>query len=350
MREISDLLKTGVDLGDFPGASYAIVYKNNKIDYDYIGYRQLKPFKVVNDGQEIYDCASLTKVICTTTMVMKLIEEHKISLTTLISDILPKFRHNDITIYQLLTHSSGLPADIPNAKSLKNRDMVLTKIYDFDLINKPGNRIVYSDVGFILLGIIIEKITGKMLDVYADEIIFKPLNMIDSSYHPVKERCAPTEFRDDDVYRGLLIGQVHDEKAFALNGVAGHAGLFSTVKDISKFIMSILNNDGLVLKPETVDLLFPLQISDINQQGKELFRSLGWEKPTMGGTAGDEVSFENTILHTGFTGCNMWVEREKGIGFVMLSNAVHPLRTGNNILKYRNQIGNIILTSRRVNR
>lgn len=347
MLEVSNLLKKGVELGDFPGASYAIVYKQGIIDYDFVGYRQIEPFKVFNNGNEIYDCASLTKVICTTTLIMKLIEEQRIRLETLVSDILPGFKHKDIRVFHLLTHSSGLPADIPKAKTLKNRAMVLDKVFDFDLINPVGEKIIYSDIGFILLGLIIEELTGSTIDVFAHKVIFQPLNMVDSSYHPVKERCAPTEVRDDEVFKGLLQGMVHDEKAFALGGVAGHAGLFSTVKDLSKFILSILNNDGRVLKPETVEMLFALQANDISESGTRLVRALGWDKPTKGGTAGDLVSFEHTILHTGFTGCNIWIEREKGIGFVMLSNAVHPKRNRNGIIKYRNIIGNIILSSRR---
>lgn len=347
MQEITNLLKSGVLANDFPGASYAIVYSDGKLDYDFVGYRQVEPYKVINTGSEIYDCASLTKVICTTTMIMKLIETNKLALNTLVSDILPRFKHKEITVYQLLTHCSGLPADIPKANTLKNKAMVLNKIYEFDLINPPGKKIIYSDIGFILLGQIIEKITNKSLASYAHEIIFKPLKMEDSSYHPNKARCAPTEFRDDEEFKGLLQGLVHDEKAFALGGEAGHAGLFSTVNDLAKFILSILNNDGLILNNATVDSLFNLQETDMKDNGTKLVRALGWNKPTKGGTAGDKVSFDNTILHTGFTGCNIWIEREKGIGFVMLSNAVHPYRNRNNIIKYRNRIGNIILSSRR---
>jgi CubicO group peptidase (beta-lactamase class C family) len=347
MKAISDLLKEGVQKGDFPGATYAIVYKDGTIDYDFVGYRQLEPNLIKNDGSEIYDCASLTKVISTTTLIMQLIEEEKIGLQTKIKDVLPDFKHKDILVEHLLTHTSGLPADIPHAKTLTNRDMVLKKIYDFDLINPVGEKVVYSDIGFILLGLIIEKITGKTMDENAKEKIFKPLNMDDSSYHPDKDRCAPTEFRNDEVFQGLLQGQVHDEKSFAMGGLAGHAGLFSTSRDLSKFILSILNNDGAILKPETVNTLFKCQASKLGNQGNVLHRALGWNKPSIGGTAGDYSSFEDTILHTGFTGCNLWIERKRGIGFVMLSNAVHPYRNRNNIIKYRNQIGNMILSSRR---
>ena len=155
---------------------------------------------------------------------------------------------------------------------------------------------------------------------------------------------CPTEVRDDSVYKGLLQGIVHDEKAFALNGISGHAGLFSTASDISKFILSFINNDEVVLKKATVDELFKLREKDINKNNKSLVRALGWDKPTLGGTAGDNVSIDHTIIHTGFTGCNMWIEREHGIGFVMLSNAVHPRRENNSIVKYRNKISNMIIS------
>lgn len=343
MKQITNLLKEGVINEHFPGCSYAVIYKDDKIDTDFVGYKQILPTKIKNNGTEIYDCASLTKVISTTTMTMKLIEENQLSLDTKISDVLPRFIHTGVTVFNILTHSTGLPADIPNATALRNKNDVEQKVYEFDLIYPTGKRIVYSDVGFILLGWMIEDITNQPLDVYAYETIFKPLNMIDTSYKPDTSRCAPTEYRDDTVYTGLLQGMVHDEKSFALSGVSGHAGMFSTVKDISKFIQSILRNDGVILKPKTVTMLFELRMEDISDKGTRLVRTLGWDKPTFGGTAGNNVSFENTIVHTGFTGCNVWIERELGIGFVMLSNAVHPKRSLNNIIRYRNRIGNIIV-------
>jgi len=344
MEDVNILLNKGVELGHFPGASYAIVYANGHIDYDVVGYRQLFPKKVKNNGSEIYDCASLTKVISTTTMIMKLIEEGKLSLDTKVSSVLPQFKHQDISVYHLLTHSSGLPADIKRAKALVNRTDVLEKIFSYDLINHTGMNIVYSDIGYILLGLMIETITQKTLNEYAKEVVFDPLGMDDTSYQPDKNRCAPTEYRDDDVYQGWLQGLVHDEKSFAMGGLAGHAGMFSTTKDIAKFILSILNNDGKVLQKKSVNSLFPVQISDERSDGTVLVRSLGWNKPTPKGTAGDMVDFDNTILHTGFTGCNVWIERSKGVGFVMLSNAVHPKREGNRIIQYRNTIGNLILS------
>lgn len=346
MEAITTLLQEGVKKGDFPGASYAIVFRDGFVDTDDVGYKQLLPEKVLLEKDTIYDCASLTKVISTTTMVFKLIEAGLLSLDTSVASVLPCFKHQAIKVKHLLTHSSGLRADIPRAKTLVDKDDVIKRMLALDLQYGVGEHVVYSDIGYILLGLMIEKITQKTLAQYAKEVIFDPLDMRDTSYHPDPNRTAPTEFRDDDVFRGLLKGKVHDEKAFALGGEAGHAGLFSTVRDLSKFILSFLNNDGQVLRPETVDMLFPVQIEDQPHQGVSLVRSLGWNKPTKGGTAGDFASVEDTILHTGFTGCNLWIERQRGIGFVMLSNAVHPKRENNNIIKYRRLIANIILSDK----
>ncbi len=346
MKEITELLNQGVKQGDFPGAAYAVVYKNGLIDKDFVGYKQIYPKQILNNGSELYDVASLTKVIVTTTLLMKLIENKKTSLNSKISDILPNFKHKEVTIFDLLTHSSGLLADIPNAKTLRNKSDVLNKVFSFDLEYPTGKNVVYSDIGFIILGIIVEKLSKKTLNEFAKEIIFRPLKMKDTSFFPDKSRSAPTEYRNDEVYTGLLKGIVHDEKAFALGGVSGHAGMFSTTDDLSKFILSILNNDELILKKETVDMLFIPRIEVLTDKGSKIIRALGWDKPTKGSTAGDYVSFEDTILHTGFTGCNLWIDRSRGIGFVMLSNAVHPHRENNNIRKYRNKIGNIILPNK----
>lgn len=342
IKEINALLKEGVNNEHFPGASYCIVYANGKTTCNHVGYKRLFPNKELNCGNEIYDVASLTKVISTTTMIMKLIEDGKLSLDTKIFTILPRLKHEGITIYDLLTHSSGLPADISRAATLKNREEVLDRIYEMNLIYKKNEHIVYSDVGFILLGLVIENITLMDLDQYSKLVVFNPLKMNDTSYHPDVLRSAPTELRNDDIYKGYLTGFVHDEKAFAMKGLSGHAGLFSTTHDIAKFILAILQNK-FVLNKETLDMLFPLREKKTHPDGHLLQRALGWDKPTIGGTAGDHVSFDNTIVHTGFTGCNIFIDRKHQVGFVMLSNAVHPKRNQNGIIPYRNKIGNLIV-------
>lgn len=340
---IKSLLEEGVKKEHFPGAHFLVVYKDGRTMKDFVGYKELYPTKILNTGNEIYDCASLTKVISTTTMIMKLIEENKLSLETEVFDILKRFKHKGIKIKHLLTHTSGLKADVRNSYLMSTNEDVLSAIYSSELQNEIGKHIVYSDIGYMLLGEIIKTLTNKELNEYAEEVIFSKLGMNDTGYRPDVTRCAPTEYRDDDVYKGYLRGKVHDEKAYALNGLAGHAGLFSTVDDIGKFILSFLRNDESVLKKETVDSLFVLRAKEEREKRVPLVRSYGFDKPTIGGTAGDYVSFEDTIVHTGFTGCNLWIDRLHGVGFVMLSNAVHPKREMNNIIQYRNKIGNMII-------
>lgn len=341
MKEIDKLLQEGVDQQHFPGANYAIVNKDGTIDFGSIGYMQTTPFKVNNSIHTIYDCASLTKVISTTTLILQLIEKGVISLDSMLRTFLPRLKH-PITVYDCLTHSSGLPADIPNAKTLKSKKQVEDYVYNVSLQYETSTKIIYSDIGYILLGFLIEELEKKPISSCANERIFKPLQMRDTSYQPDPNKTAPTEYRDDTVYQGLLQGKVHDEKSFALQGESGHAGMFSTVLDVSKFIQSILRNDGQVLKPETVDLLFKEQIS--YQSTYLIQRALGWDKPTVGGTSGAFTSYPDTILHTGFTGCNIWIDRKVGLGFVLLSNGVHPERNMNKIHKYRGIIADIILS------
>lgn len=345
-HEIEHLLQKGVENHHFPGAHYAVVYKNGNLISGYVGYKQTDPEPIVLDGQEIYDCASLTKVISTTTIVMKLIENKQLSLHTKVVEILPNFKHPEINVYHLLTHTSGLPADIARAYTLKNKDDVLTKVFEAPLLNPVGSTIVYSDIGFILLGLMIQKVTKKLYYQTAEELVFKPLGMNRSSYHPEKEECAPTELREDDIYHGYLQGLVHDEKSFALSGNAGHAGLFSCTKDIALFIRMFLQEQDSVLSKHTMDELCKAREYGTTANGAPLIRALGWDKPTPGGTSGDYTDFEQTIVHTGFTGCNMWIDRKQGVGFVMLSNAVHPKRNKNGIIPYRKQIANIILSNK----
>jgi CubicO group peptidase (beta-lactamase class C family) len=344
LNEIKEMLLEGVLKKHFPGAHFAIVYKNQDPLIDYVGYKQIYPEFIECQGDEIYDVASLTKVVSTTTIIMKLIEDKKLTLDTKVSEILNWFTHKEISIYDLLTHTSGLPADIPRANTLKDRNDVVSKIRETKLKEEKGKYVIYSDIGFILLGLAIEKITNKSLNDCGQEMIFKPLNMKDTSYFPNIKRTAPTEYREDDVYHGLLQGKVHDEKAFALGG-AGHAGLFSTVKDLSIFIKAILENQ-FVLKSQTLDMLFEVREQKPSLNGTSLKRALGWDKPTEGSSSSELSDFEQTILHTGFTGCNMFIDRKNGIGFVLLSNAVHPKRELNKIIGYRKLIAQKIYECR----
>lgn len=339
MDRIKSFLQKGVDEARFPGAHYALVTKDN-LTTDFVGYKQLYPTKEVLSGDEIYDVASLTKVISTTTLILKLVDDNLLSLDTKLQSILGRYKHPHTTIKELLIHASGLPADVPKIRTVKSKEAVMDIIFSMDLIYEPNTKVVYSDVGFILLGKVIEKMYGMPIDEAAQKYIFDPLGMLDSGYRPEVDRVAPTEDHDDDFSKGLLKGKVHDEKSYLLEGLAGHAGLFSTVYDIGLFIQSILN-DRFVLSKDMTDRLFLPQITD-DSLGYKVTRTLGYLKPYEDSFAGSKHDFDNTIGHTGFTGCHMFIDKKNYIGFVLLSNAVHPKRSLNRIIGLRNELGNII--------
>lgn len=326
IEKIKELLLKGVKEKAFPGGQFCLVTKK-EIKCEYFGYKSYEPL-TLNDGSEVYDVASLTKVIITTTLIMSLIEKDKLKLETKVSQLLPRFKHQDITIYDLLIHSSGLPADVPRSNKIKSKEELFNLIYEFDTSYLKGEKVVYSDVGFILLGLIVEKLYGLPINEVANEVIFSKLKMNNSTYRPDVLKAAPTEKREDEVYSGYLTGLVHDEKAFIMNGLAGHAGLFSTAFDIGKFIQSILNNE-FVLTNETVKEIFKTRIIKEGRWGLTN-RGLGWEKPT------DDK--DKIIMHTGFTGCNMWIDLNLQKGFVLLTNGVHPKREKNNVFPYRKKI------------
>lgn len=331
---IKDILQQGVENKDFPGGQFCYI-KNDQILCDTVGFKQIEPVIIQNTGDEIYDVASLSKVLSTTILAHKLIEDGVWTLDTLLKDILKRFNHDGITIKDLLIHSSGLKADIQRANKLTSRKELIEKLYQESPYYDKGSMVVYSDIGYLLLGLAIEQTLEMPLDEAAYKCIFMPLGMHDTSYHPDKTRTAPTEFRDDTVYKGLLNGVVHDEKSFAMNGIAGHAGLFSTAKDIAIFIKAILD-DTFVLKRATVLKMSMLEIEQKDQYGNLKARSLGYEKPSQ-----DHVLYpyqDEVIMHTGFTGCNMMINLKRKTGFVLLTNAVHPKRDMNHIFAYRNQI------------
>ena len=341
-------LEECVSNGAFPGATYAVVTPNN-VTLDFVGKRELYPNVVENSLDTIYDMASLTKVVSTTTLAMILLEQGKLRLGDKVKDFLPRFRYDNVTIWNLMTHTAGLKEGVGGRKDNISKEELINKIYNMEQIYTPGTKIIYSDCGFILLGFIIEAITKKPLNIVAKELLFDPLEMYDTGYLPKdKERCAATEYRDDLSFKGYCKGFVHDETAGALEGVAGHAGLFSTASDMVHFIQMFLN-DGVykgkrILSKATIDMLYRVQVKEY--AGLEMFpkgRHIGWQALEVGSSAGDLVS-PNTILHTGFTGTNLWIDRTNKIGFVMLSNRVHPTRNNSLHLHARATSANIVMS------
>ena len=328
IKELNNLIQGFIDDGAFPGANYVLVV-GNKSYYGSLGKKALFPNVEENDIDTLYDMASVSKVISTTTCILKLMEQGKLRLYGSVSSYLPRFKHENITIFNLMTHTSGMQEGISNCTTAKSKEEVLDRLYSYDLRYEVEKKIIYSDLNYIMLGEIVEKITGKPLDVYAKEVLFDPLEMFDTGYKPVdKKRCAPTEERNDATYRGMVRGDVHDETAYACGGVAGHAGVFSTVKDIEHFIKMILNKgvykNHRILSEPVIDRLFVPQVSekhDLIENYKR--RGLGWIVNSQCSSAGDFTSYEDTILHTGFTGTNIWIDRKNNVDGMFLHELRH---------------------------
>lgn len=347
IQGLNDLIYEAIKNEVFPGANYCLVA--DQVYLNSFGNKSLYPNQEINNIDTIYDLASVSKVISTTTAIMLLLEAGKIRLYDAVSLYLPRFRHSDIVIWDLLTHTSGLPADVHRANKIKSKEELLEQIYGCDLVYPKNTKIVYSDIGFMLLGFIIEEVSKMSLNVFAKQNIFDKLEMFDTGYCPQKKlRCAPTELRNDEIYHGYLQGDVHDEKAYILGGVAGHAGVFSTAKDLSHFIKMILN-DGIYngkqfLSKPTIDLLYTKQVEVKNGMSLDVdSRGLGWIVKGNYSSAGDLAS-PNTILHTGYTGTNIFIDRTNKVGFALLSNRVHPTRENVKIIPFRAKVGNYVIS------
>lgn len=319
LKKLHNKMLTGVNGNAFPGATYAIIYKNRVVT-DVVGNKALYPNVELNSIDTIYDVASLTKVVVTNVLICKLIEEGKIQLFDKVKKYIPEFKHDDITIFDLLTHSSGIPANV-SWWHIKTKEEYLQLIFNVDKEYERHSKAVYSDIGFIILGILIERVTGKSLDKLAKEEIFEKLEMHETMYNPVDhERCAPTEKNGDTYLKGI----VHDPKARLFNGVAGHAGVFSTVFDLVKFAQTVLNDgkykDYQLLSKKTIDMWYKPTFKDFEDR----YRTIGWLHGKTSKVC-DNIS-DMAIYHQGFTGSRLLIDKKNDLAIILLSNRIHPTR------------------------
>ena len=284
-------------------------------------------------SSDIFDLASITKVIATTSAIMRLVDQNKINIDKPVVTYLPDFegkkkkykkQKSTITVKDLLSHSSGLPAFKQYYQMKKSRDLILESIYNTEPVRMIGDTLIYSDVGAIMLGELVEKVSGLSLNKFTDSLIFEPLGMTTTFFNPPKEkihRIIPTEV---DPNGNLIHGYVHDENAHSLGGVAGHAGLFSTAKDLAIFSQMMLNK-GIygwkrIFRQNTVEL-FTTRANIIPESS----RCLGWDSPS-GASSGGVYLSDASFGHGGYTGTTLWIDPENEIIVILLTNAVHPNR------------------------
>ncbi|HEX4952405.1 MAG TPA: glycoside hydrolase family 3 N-terminal domain-containing protein [Thermoanaerobaculia bacterium] len=328
MAEVDAVIERALAEHAFPGAVVAVGRRGKLVHLAAFGRQTYEPEAPAVTPDTIYDLASLTKVIATTTMAMMLVDEGRLSLDKRVVDFLPRFRgpgKEGIRVRDLLTHSSGLPGHAPLYLQASGREAILALIESVDLAYPLGSRSEYSDVGFVLLGEILERVAGRSLEGFVRERVLEPLGMRDTLYCPGPDllpRIAPTEV---DAWRGRLIhGEVHDENAFALGGVAAHAGLFGTAGDVARFAQMMLWNGVF----DHRRLVSPATVAAFTRRSEvpSSSRALGWDTRSATGSSAGSLFSDRAYGHTGFTGTSLWIDPERELFLILLTNRVHPNR------------------------
>ena len=318
------ILAKAIEQRAFPGASVAITHAGKLVALKAFGSFTYEANSQQVNTESIFDLASLTKVVATATMAMVLYERGLLDLETPAVGVLPEFRGEDprrttVTFRQLLAHSSGLPAYEKLFLRAKSKDELLREAFSVPLKNDPETRAEYSDVGFILLGVALERIAGEALDRFCQREIFGPLGMSHTAFNPPaawKSQILPTA--DDQTFRKRIIqGEVQDENASVLGGVAPHAGLFSTASDVGNFAHSMLNGAPIV-RQQTVALFTRRQSSPIGTS-----RALGWDTPSTPSQSGKYFS-QSSFGHLGYTGTSLWIDPERQLSVTLLTNRTWP--------------------------
>jgi CubicO group peptidase (beta-lactamase class C family) len=325
LATIDRVVARGMRAGGYPGAAVVVGRQGAAVwerGFGHTDWSDRSP--KVSPTQTVYDLASLTKVVGTTTAIMILYDEGRVQLDAPVRTYLPEFSggyKDSVTVRQLLEHRSGLPADRDLWRLAHSPAEAKQIVLDTPLECKPGQCYIYSDLGAITLGMLVERVTGQGLDVFLQERVFGPLGMTNTFFRPadsLKYRVAPTEVTPPRGYP--LQGEVHDENAYALGGVAGHAGLFSTASDLAIFAQMILNGgiyDGVRIVSDSTVKLFTTRASGS--------RALGWAMAD-GQWGSGRFLAEGSFGHVGYTGTSLWIDPEREMFVILLTNRVHAAR------------------------
>ncbi|MCA9235093.1 MAG: DUF1343 domain-containing protein [Planctomycetales bacterium] len=330
LTAIEALVAPEIERGKLPGCVLAIGRTGGPAFCRAYGNRQLLPEPKPMTADTVFDMASLTKPLATATSVMQLVERGLVRLRTPVAEYIPEFAaggKDQITVEQLLTHHSGLVPDNSLADYEQGVDEAWRRIYALEPIKTPGTEFIYSDVNFEVLGKLVERVTGMPLNEYAAQHVFQPLGMSETGYlpaEPLRQRAAPTEQREGH----WMQGEVHDPRSYLLGGVAGHAGLFSTAQDLSKYCDAMLRLCRTADAPPcplsraaVLEMIRPRDVSGS-------FRALGWDSASRYSSNRGELFSSRAFGHGGFTGTALWIDPDLDLFVIFLSNRVHPDGSG----------------------
>ncbi|MFZ0953483.1 MAG: serine hydrolase domain-containing protein [Candidatus Sulfotelmatobacter sp.] len=336
------ILHEAINQQAFPAASVAVTHGGSLVALKALGsftYDGIEPgapllASFARNGvfpvhpTTLFDLASLTKVVATTTTAMLLYERGLLDLEAPVSAIVPEFtadaakdpRRHEVTLRMLLAHSSGLPAHEKFFLKARSRAELLQAALTTPLAANPATRTAYSDIGFIILGVAFERLADESLDRFCQREIFAPLAMTHTTFNPpleIRAKIPPTA--NDQTFRGRIIqGEVQDENANVLGGVAPHAGLFSTAEDLAKFAQALLNQGSPILRPETVALFIRRESAPPGTT-----RALGWDTPSSPSQSGKHFS-QQSFGHLGYTGTSLWIDATRQLSIALLTNRTWP--------------------------
>ncbi len=327
---IENRVLKAIEAKQLPGAVVLIGYRGHVVFHRAFGHRQLQPNELPMERDTVFDLASLTKPIATATSIMILVDRGELDIDEPVAKTIPAFASagkERVTIRHLLIHTSGLIPDNSMSDYQGTREEIVQRLFLLGLRYPTGTDFQYSDVGFQVLGELVEAVSNKRIDEFSRLNIFEPLRMKQTGYLPsdsLRTRCATTQERDGN----WMIGEVHDPRSYAMGGVAGHAGLFSTASDIAIYATMILNQGSyqstMILSPSAVELM-----TADNQVPKNGIRGLGWDKRTGYSSNRGRSMSDQAVGHGGFTGTGLWIDPTLELFVIFLSNRVHPDGKGN---------------------
>jgi serine-type D-Ala-D-Ala carboxypeptidase len=340
------ILQDAIDTRAFPGCAFGVLADGNVVLSDALGTFTYEHDAPSVQPDTVFDVASLTKVVCTTAMAMLLFQRGLLDLDTPVGDLLPGFivgRQNTavarrVTLRNLLAHNSGLPGYVEFFRTATSASALFRACLELPLEAPPGERSEYSDPGFILLGKALEMIAGEALPDFAQSQLFTPLGMSATRFRPApgqRPLIPPTEI-DNSFRHRLIQGEVQDENAAVLDGIAGHAGLFSNVPDLLTFARAIIGGLNHEENSSSPPLFTPEAIETFSERQSPpgSSRALGWDTPSEESSAGRHFS-RHSIGHLGFSGCSIWIDLDASISAVLLTNRTWPDRKSQSIRQIR---------------
>ena len=348
-KPLDVVIQDAIEQKQCPGAVVLVGHHGRVVYKKAYGMRSLEPTREPMTLDTIFDVASLTKVVATTPSVLRMLELGQIRLNDSVAIYLPEFAQNGkqyVTIRELMTHYSGLPEDLDLKTEWQGEETAQQMAFASNLVTPPGSVFRYSDINFEMLGFLVERISKMPLDKYADAFVFQPLGMKETRFLPPakwRRRIAPTEY---DEHGQMLRGVVPDPTARRMGGVAGHAGLFSTATDLSKYAQAWL--DAIHAKPQRRQFLKTLTTIKATrpQQPPDAIslRGLGWDIDTAFSSNRGELLPLGSFGHTGFTGTSIWIDPNTDTYVILLTNAVHP-HVGHSVIALRSKVANVVATA-----